>query len=342
MYTWIDVLSCTEFLGFLCPLLQDLRDGLLGCKIAEDSSHVVDPDKLQKATNDLRYNFDLITAEETEEWLNRQQLSLTDLNRYVLRRILRSEFHERICGSSEEYDLPSETIAAELWPEIVFSDRSYTFTELFLLRLAAYSLTTPEEGPTEAELDSVRHAFCARSNISITTLDSYLVKCTFLNDRFERNLKLEASYQKYCDRIASKDKCSSFLTRSFSDLIKVKYDSLCFTTADAAKEAYLCATEDDDSFPALVARTCGTHHTSSAFLSEVPENIKQLFLSSVPGEFLSSAEHSSEGGYNIYRVLEKIDPTLDDADVYNRLRLLCVKDNLGSYIDDNIEWCDHL
>jgi hypothetical protein len=64
-------------------LLDEARHEALALLAAEDSEAVVDEDTLQKASEKFRYDRDLITAGETEQWLRSRGMTIEDFGRWL-------------------------------------------------------------------------------------------------------------------------------------------------------------------------------------------------------------------------------------------------------------------
>ena len=74
-YYWKDVLEFAEFLGLLKAHTDRVRAGIDIEFYALESGYDADPQEIQNAVNEWRYDFNLITAQETEDWLKLHDIS---------------------------------------------------------------------------------------------------------------------------------------------------------------------------------------------------------------------------------------------------------------------------
>ena len=103
IYTWKDVLSFAEFHGIFHDHWQVLKDGLVAMMLADQEEYCIPSSEMQDAANALRYDFNLITAQETEEWLQKYEISLDDLNEFLMRKLLKNHFGNRLGELRNQY-----------------------------------------------------------------------------------------------------------------------------------------------------------------------------------------------------------------------------------------------
>lgn len=86
VFTWGDVLTCAEFLGIVDEYWETLSASLAAVEFANQHELEPDTEELQSLANQLRYDLDLITTEETERWFTANELTLADFNHFLQRR----------------------------------------------------------------------------------------------------------------------------------------------------------------------------------------------------------------------------------------------------------------
>src|SRR5262249_39646547 len=111
--------------------------GLRAEERADELDLEIDNDAIDVAAEHFRYAHDLITAEETEQWLGARALSLADFTDYFTRQHLRSTAEEKI--ESDDVDLVSaQPEQRELFTaELIFSDELDRLNTRLMWRLAA-------------------------------------------------------------------------------------------------------------------------------------------------------------------------------------------------------------
>ena len=80
-----DLIDAAHFRGELEPLWTDLLRPRRGRGKADEQDLEFDDDAINSAAERFRYEHDLITAEETEQWLEERGLTLGDFSAYFVR-----------------------------------------------------------------------------------------------------------------------------------------------------------------------------------------------------------------------------------------------------------------
>ena len=84
-YTIRDVIDAAYFRGELKPCWEELLRGVEAEREANASELEADDEAIASAAEGFRYERDLITAEETEHWLEERGLTLEDFSDYFAR-----------------------------------------------------------------------------------------------------------------------------------------------------------------------------------------------------------------------------------------------------------------
>ncbi len=337
LYTWGDVLGWAEFSGCLDPALNTLFRGAEAFDLAESGEIDFDQDDLQHAANRLRYDLNLITAEETETWLQTRGLSLDDLNAYLFRQVCRQHVQTFNAEWIVNAEIDIDWICAELWSEIVFSQELPAFVSSFIWRLAVHEsagaavIAPPKLVEAENRFHE-RHALCR--NWPVYRETEYL----FIGERLRQFLELDAAYLNYCDANIPKLKCELLLKTYRIPFIRVRFEKIAFESHELAKEALFCVTMDGDSLSAVAAKSSGDYAVETVFMDDIPENLKPRFLSATVGEPVVPQADEDDDVFTIYRVLEKTEPDPNDPDVHARLCQKWIADNLRPFVARQIAW----
>ena len=338
IYTWKHVLCSAEFLGILEWHWNDLIDGVTLCKYAESIGHFIAPERLQNAANDLRYKFNLITAEETEEWLQTRELSLQDLNDFLSRKILAVDFGDQLAEVRGRIHVKKKHVREDLWPHLVLSNAYPQLVIPLIWRLIVKEFKSPQGISIDKQMGIVEKEFCQRQDIAARDLPVYLESNLLLRDSFRYYMTLEAHYRKFIDRFLTEDKADLLLRSFHNRLIQIEFESVSFVNLERAKEAYFCITEDGVTLKDVAAQAGGAYARSLQSLEEIPEELRRALLSAAIQEAIPPKINKNTEKFTIHRVLKKIAPSLDDLHVCRRLRHEYVKENLASIARDNVKW----
>src|ERR1700677_3381696 len=104
-----DVIHAAAFRDALRPAWVDLLRKLHREKIAIESGMEEDEEKVQAMADEFRYDHDLISAEETEEWFATRGLTMDDFHAYVTRRLWDEQLTEHASPAPVDFAFaPSE------------------------------------------------------------------------------------------------------------------------------------------------------------------------------------------------------------------------------------------
>src|SRR6266545_1740144 len=95
-YTARDVIDAALFRGTLKSLWKEFLGRISAEKHAKDSQLELDYVAIEDLAEAFRYAHDLITAEETEQWLRERGLTLEEFSDYFARQYWLTELREKI------------------------------------------------------------------------------------------------------------------------------------------------------------------------------------------------------------------------------------------------------
>jgi hypothetical protein len=111
--TWQDLLICAAVTGALAPLHSRFASGQTARQAADAAGEELGEETLHGELTRLRYGLNLISADETGEWLAERELSLMDVQAYLERQ------HWAACAAGEEP--VGVGTPADLWEEAALS-----------------------------------------------------------------------------------------------------------------------------------------------------------------------------------------------------------------------------
>jgi hypothetical protein len=310
-----DAIDAAHFRGQVDSLWQEFQRKLAAEKEADEKNIDLDRGAIEAAAEAFRYDHDLITAEETEQWLAIHGLNLDDFSDY---------FGREYCGQAlpdVEYE-PTAFDSSSPEPRNLFTadlimsghlDRM--ITELSW-RLAARTAARPEGvGPDAIETE--RQRFFERSGFPPDQLPQWLKGLGRDLDWFEKMLVMETAYQQRNQTLltpqARKREIGTLrlqLTRFESEVIELE-------SRDAAKEALFCVSEDGMSMEEVAAEGRYPYRCVSFLQEDIPDELQQKFLSVAPGEVLEPIPRGDS--FELHRIIRKIEPQADDPAVLERV-----------------------
>jgi hypothetical protein len=118
-YCWHDVVAAAERWGEWSAVEDETRLGIACSKYAQAGGNAPDPEEVAAAVTEFRYDHNLISADETEEWLRRWGLTIEDLMTYVECALLRERWSDRAAEILARFPTGDEEFAQRLEAEAV-------------------------------------------------------------------------------------------------------------------------------------------------------------------------------------------------------------------------------
>src|SRR4051794_30406049 len=178
-----DVIDAAYVRGDLDPAWREV---LLFVEASDGRVTSPDEASLQARSERFRADRDLITAEETEEWLQERGLSLDDFSDYFVRRDRREKLPMNAPPPVQDYAAAPLELRALLRAELLLGGEFDRLAEELARRYAALSVVTPH-----ADTDEERSAFLERARWPRTALPGLGRSESWLDEM----LRLERAYQ---------------------------------------------------------------------------------------------------------------------------------------------------
>ncbi len=167
-YTARDVIDAAFFRGDLEPAWNELLR-CLECE-AQSGDAEMEDFAIDAAVEKFRYDHDLITAEETEQWLEARGLTMDDFGNYFGRRYWGNTLRDKIQGPSTNYVSAPEEMRELLRAEAVPTGE----LDRMSMRLAWRTAGDQQAKEENVDLAAEREAFFTRAGIDQATLPAWL------------------------------------------------------------------------------------------------------------------------------------------------------------------------
>src|SRR5260370_25972357 len=157
-----DALDAALFRGQVQAAWKEFLCRVKAEKRAEELDLELDDDAINEAAESFRYQHDLITAEETEQWLGARGLTLDDFSDYLARQYFHGAFDEHIQPVDVDFTSAPPELRELFILELILSGELSRLTTQLMWRLAALA-AGPNEDP-EA-ITAERQRFFDRNKI---------------------------------------------------------------------------------------------------------------------------------------------------------------------------------
>ena len=301
-------------------------------KRADELELDFDDDVLDAAAEAFRYERDLITAEETEQWLAARSLNLDDFSDYFARQYWGTKLESEIEVPKTPYVTTPEDLRQLFAAELILSGELDWLTTQLMWRLAA---ARAETEPDAEKTSAVEKEFLERHQIDRAKLTNWLSGLGRDAAWFGEMVAMEAAYQRRCHSAllptAYKHELSSLrlpLTRFETEVIELE-------SRDAAREATFCVTEDGMSMEEVAAEGRYPYRQVNFLLEDLPPELQQMFTSVSAGELVDPMPRGD--GFELCRVMRKIEPDAEDEAVKQRVEQRLLHRHFGDLSSKHVE-----
>ena len=313
-YTARDAIDATIFRGELDVKWKEFLHQVAAERRADELAVEPDESAISGAAEAFRYEYDLITAEETEAWLANRGLTLDDFADYLTREYYASTLREEIIPDEIEYSSARADLRQSFLVELILSGELDRMTSDLIMRLAARC--AGKEPPSDAIIAEKRE-FLHRNGINSAQLANWLDQLKRDSKWFDEMLAIEAAYRKHCDTLLVPEARQRELLALRLPLTRFETEVIELESLDAAHEALFCVREDGMSMEEVATEGRYPYRRADFLLEDLPVDAQHRFLSVSAGEVLQPVAHGD--GFELWRILKKIEPQPNDPSVKSRI-----------------------
>ena len=262
----------------------------------------------------FRYDHDLITAEETETWLENRGLTLGDFSHYFVRRYFADTVREELVPADDDYWSASPDLRQVFVADLVLSGELDRLTSDLLWRLAS---RCAETDLSREAISAEEQRFFKRTRVEPVQLSDWLKKLERDLKWFNEMSAMEAAYGIRCAALLSPAGRQRELAGWIFTLTQFEAEIIELESRDAANEALFCVREDGTSMEEVAAEGRYPYRRVNFRLGDVPSECQRRFLSVSAGDILEPIPRGD--GFELCRVITRSEAGADDPTVQSRL-----------------------
>ena len=319
----LDVLHAAEFRGDLAELWDGFLGVYEGWQAARERRLELDEAAIQSRSEQFRYDRNLVTAEETEQWLFSRGLTLDDFSAFF-------EMHYWPVPSPGKLkiDRLSSPPEQQRWffVHLVMTGNFDRLAVEFSRRLLS-NRNSPADGDPQVcrELEDALSARLQGRQMPcepplpppVDPLDAWLHLVGRDRNWLDRMISIEIGWNEQCRTLCTPDACRRVLASLRLQWIRCKVETIEFDSMDAAKEACLCVRNDGMTMEEIAQESGYSYKTIQSWMEELPEAARHQCLCGSPGEVFEP--FPSEGVYKLWRLVSKTEPAMSDSFVSRRV-----------------------
>ena len=289
---------------------------------------------LQEISEQFRTERDLISAEETEAWLEERGLTLYDFSEYFARRYWLGRTAE-IGSLDQDYLTAPEELRGRFRVDLLLSGAFDRMASSLAWRIAAYEEAAPVEPPLASiELERVR--FHERHGIDRSGVAHWLACLGRDEPWLNRMLALEAEFNQQSAAVTNDNAVARMMASLRLPLTRFVVEAMELDSLDAAREASLCVRVDESAMTE-VAKTGGYPYSRFTLTFEQLEPaMQQALLGAGVGDLPEPFELND--GYKLCRLLEKLEPDVTNSGTRERLHQEIVQRHFNDLAAKHVRW----
>jgi hypothetical protein len=328
-----DAIHLTLFRGELQPRWKEFLVRVESEKRADELEMDLDETAFDAAAEAFRYEYELITAEETEQWLTARSLTLDDFSDYFARQCWSKALSDEVHPEEIEYLCVPPELRQLFTVDLILSGDLDRMTTQLSWRLAAHRAV--KDVDPDAIATEERH-FLDRHQLEPTQLPSWLEQLGRDSQWFNEALAMEAAYERHRESLLLPQARQRELTPLRLPLTRFEMEIIELESRDAAREALFCVREDGMSMEEVATEGRYPYRRVAFLFEDLPIDLQPRFLSVTAGEVLEPIERGD--GFELCRVTAKTEPQLDDPAVHNRIEQRLLQRHFSELAGKYVEW----
>jgi hypothetical protein len=330
-----DLIDFASFRGELEPIWKEVLRLVAYEKKADELELELDDSAIDAAAEGFRYQHDLITAEETEQWLEQRGLTLSDFSDYFVRHYWRDVVAEEIEAEDVDYLSAPNDLRELLTVELILSGELDQIATRLSWRVAgSHAAGGSSLDPSLIANEEV--SFYERAGIDEATLSDWLTRLGRDPEWFSKTVAREVIYRQKCEALLTRQAQEHEIAALRLPLTQFELETIELDSYDAAREALLCVRDDGMSMAEVAAGERYPYRRTEILLEDLPEDLQQKFLSVSSGDILEPISRGE--GFHLCRVISKMEPNLDDAAVRNRAEKRILEHHFSDLTAKHIDW----
>ena len=332
-FTVKDVIDWAAIHGELEPIWAEFMHVVECDRLANEENLELDDSWLDSASIAFRYEHDLITAEETERWLDDRNLTVSEFSEYFIRRYWGEFYTGKTNPAERSYRAGSPDEKDLLLVDLTLSGELDRWADRLSWRIAARANEAADVAERVAE---AREQFFLRTKIGIGEFADWLARLGRDIDWFDDLMHAEGAYQRQTNSLAGEKDLQRELVSMRLLLTRFEIELIEVDSRDAAGEVFACVRSDGMEMSEIAEESRYPFHRSEVLLEDIPPDQQQLFLSVKAGALVEPIPR--DDAFKVCRVKARIEPTLQDAAIRERLERRIIERHFSELVSKYIDW----
>ena len=333
VYCWEDVVLFALATGRLDALERAVRQGLQAALQWERSGQPLPQDEIDAAAQEFRYDRDLITARETEAWLEARRLATRDWMAHIRRQVMR-----RLpppAGAPPAPAPDAREVEDTLRIDLLCSGEGGPLAQRLAERAAGAHAARaggeiPEPPPGTAAPAPAR---LTDKMLADRLPGLPLVRA---HERIRLLTEVDRGFDRFQVVALTESAIDKVVGRRRLEWIRIDCRALGFDSEARAREAALCVREDGLSIDTVSADAHVDARDSRFFLEEMDPELRPVFMAANPVDLVGPLLY--DGSHTLFRILDKVMPSGADPEVRRRAEASVLARAVADEVQRRVRW----
>jgi hypothetical protein len=333
-YSARDAIDAALFRGELKSVWKEFLCSIKAAERAKELDLEPDDDAISEMAESFRYEHDLITAEETERWLQDRGLTLEDFSDYFARRYWRKSLGEKISATGTDLVSAPDELRQLFTTELIFAGELDRLTKQLTWRLAALAAKKQEDIDPQ-QIAAEYRRFLDRNEIQASKLSEWLDQIGRDAQWLEEILAMEAAYRRDYESVLTVEVRNKQLAMLRMPMTRFEAEMIQVESLDAAREALFCIREDGMSMEDVAVEARYPYRRITFRHEDLPPEWQQSFWSVGAGGLLEPLPRGE--GFELYRITRKSEPDLSDKIVQERIDQRLLEQHFSALAREHVQ-----
>lgn len=327
-YCWGDAILLAMMTGRWNRLAREIHEGL-ACVIHSEATGAEEPEAaIDDFAAEFRYERDLITAEEAENWLAARNLDADQWLGWARREALRRAWAANVEQLIRDNPVSEAEILAAAPLDLLCGVRGRELATDLAVRAAAAVAVAEPESSTGAELPE---GLADRIRSRLPGIDSGAFQ-----PRLVHLARLERGYARFRALAPTPARIQRELEIGRLEWVRLDCRVIKFETETLAREAVLCVREDGLGVDQVARDAHAVVHEMRFFLGELDPALRPALLAATTQELIGPVPF--EEGYALFLVLDKLLPDERTPDVRREVERRAISRAETEQVDRLVRW----
>ena len=335
-YRGEDLVLAAHLWGEFAGLERQTRCGIACLRHLETHEAGLDAAFVEEAGDAWRYERDLLSADDMQDWLAGRNLDMDEWLLFVQRMVARTQCSAELDEIAEENEVTGEEIDAALYSEIVCSGRLAELAEQLAGQAAVFDRAAEQSRAATSSSKAERKTLLDELPASVRRKGILGIVPKVIRERAELLARVAFTFQRFIDGIAAPAALEREIEAHALEWTRLDCQTVGFAAAEAAREAALLVREDGMGLAQAAAIATSVVEDTPYVLEDVEAPLKDRLVGALPGDLIGPL--AVDGGYVLVSVVNRVAPTAKDPSISGRARDRVIRRTIRREISRRVRW----